>query len=424
MAETYDRGELLAAVEAQWPYIQELLEELVAAPTTLGNEHSGQEVMRRALTHLDLDPVAIPLDPDALHEHDGGAPFSWSVEGKENLVGTWKPAAIQGGRSLILGGHIDVVGAHPADMWASDPFTPRVDGEWMYGRGAGDMKAGLVAMVGAVKGLQSLGLRPLAPVQLQSVVEEECTGNGALQCVISGERADAAVITEPTGLQLQTSQVGVLWFQVVVRGRPAHAGDAPIGANSIEASYKVIAELRELEQRLNQNIPELYQSFPHPINLNIGVIEGGDWASTVAAETLISCRLALFPGHDPAELQEQVEATVAAVDLDGSGFTAEVRYDGFRCEGFTLDDGAAVIDVLRAAQHAVTGEEPVTYASTATTDARSYMLYADTPALCFGPYAENIHGIDERVHLPSVLHTAQALAVFIADWCGVAVSAE
>jgi acetylornithine deacetylase len=181
----------------------------------------------------------------------------------------------------------------------------------------------------------------------------------------------------------------------------------------------VITALRELERELNEDPPPPYDDFPHPINLNIGVIRGGDWPSTVAAETVVACRLALFPGEDPGDLQRRVEDAVAGADLGETGFSAEVRYAGFRCEGYTLDDESEVIAAVQDAQQLVTGKEAVTYASTATTDARSYQLYGETPALCFGPHAENIHAIDERVLLPSVLQTAQALAVFICDWCGV-----
>jgi len=214
----------------------------------------------------------------------------------------------------------------------------------------------------------------------------------------------------------------VLWFQVVVRGRPAHAGDATIGDNAIEASFSIVAALRALEAELNVAPPPPYDVYEHPINLNIGMLNGGDWPSTVAAEAVLHCRLALFPGEPVADLRARIEQAVAqaATALDGIGVT--VRYDGFACEGYTLDPASPVIDELASAAEAAIGERPALIASTATTDARQWALHADTPAICFGPHAENVHGIDERVWLPSVLQSAQALALFIASWCGLSQS--
>jgi acetylornithine deacetylase len=391
-----------------------LLAELVAAPTTLGSEAPGQAVMRRAFAELGMEPVDVPLERATLERHPAGAPFSWDLDGKANVVATWAPAAT--GRSLILNGHIDVVSPEPSVLWSGEPFAARRDGDWVYGRGAGDMKSGLVAMVGAVAGLQRLGLRPRGPVQLQSVVEEECTGNGALACVLAGHTADAAILTEPTKGAIWNAQVGVLWFQVRVLGAPAHAGESGAGANAIEASYAVIAALRALEEELNADKPPLYAAYPHPINLNVGQIRGGDWPSTVAGECLTHLRLACFPGQPVAELRERVEATVAQVAAPGHRI--EVLYDGFQCEGYELEPGHPLISALSGAAARVTGQAPPLFASTATTDARTFQLYGDTPAVCFGPNAENEHGVDERVHLPSITETAQAIALFVADWCG------
>jgi acetylornithine deacetylase len=412
--------EILAAVAAQQPAIERLLVELVAAPTLLGAEKAGQEVMLRAFGELGLPVRELGLDAAALREHRGCSPFSWDVSDKHNVVADWGPAERAGGRSLILNGHIDVVSPEPVDMWASSPFEARRDGDWLYGRGAGDMKAGLAAIVGAVAGLRSLGLEPQAPVQLQSVVEEECTGNGALQCVLDGRPADAVLVTEPTGLAIQASQVGVLWFQVGVRGRPAHAGDAPVGRNSIEASFGLIAALRELESELNEDPPPPYDVYERPLNLNVGMIRGGDWPSTVPAETVLHCRIAHFPGDSVDQLKRRVEETVteAAAELDG--FELLVSYDGFACEGYTLDFQAPLVQALGACAARVTGSRPAVFASTATTDARQFQLYGSSPAVCFGPLAENIHAIDERVLLPSVLASAQTVALFVADWCGLA----
>ena len=183
----------------------------------------------------------------------------------------------------------------------------------------------------------------------------------------------------------------------------------------------MIAALRELERELNEDPPAPYDVYPHPINLNIGEIHGGDWPSTVAGEAIMRCRLALFPGEEVQPLRERVEAAVehvASTDPALEGFGVEVLYDGFACEGYTLEPEAPLIGALGEAIAAAGGGAAPVFASTATTDARQFALFANTPAVCFGPHGENIHGVDERVHLPSVLTAAQALGLFIRDWCG------
>jgi acetylornithine deacetylase len=414
--------EILAAIAAEGQAMEELLVRLVEAPTLLGDESPGQAIMRRAFEELGLAPVEVPLDPEAIRGHPGASPFSWNVDGKANVVAAWEPVEPADGRSLVLNGHVDVVSPGPAWMWSSPPFTARRDGDWLYGRGAGDMKAGLAAIVGAVRGLKALGVSPRARVELQSVVEEECSGNGALACVVAGHTADAAIVTEPTSLAIQNSQVGVLWFQVAVAGRPAHAGDAPEGQNAIEATFPVVRALRELESTLNVDPPAPYDAYPHPINLNVGEIRGGDWPSTVAAEAVTRCRLALYPDGDVEDLKRKIEETVAAAAAEPAlaDFVVEVRYDGFACRGYTLDRDAPLVASLSAAGERVTGAEPAVFGSTATTDARNFQLYGDCPALCLGPHAEGVHGVDERVFLPSMVQTAQVLGMFIRDWCGVA----
>ena len=192
-------------------------------------------------------------------------------------------------------------------------------------------------------------------MQLQSVVEEECTGNGALACVLAGHTADAAILTEPTGGAIWNAQVGVLWFQVRVLGAPAHAGDAGDGANAIEASYAVIEALRELEAELNAAPPPLYADYPHPINLNVGMIRGGDWPSTVAGECVTHCRLALYPGERVADAQGARRADRRRGRRERSRarrHRIEVLYEGFQCEGYELAPDAPLITGLLAAARA------------------------------------------------------------------------
>ena len=408
-------------VATQSAWMEELLVDLVQAPTELGHEDAGQAIMARAMAECGLEPRDVWLDAEALREHPHAAPFSWEVSGKRNVVATW-PAAAPGGRSLILNGHIDVVPPAAAELWHSPPYVARREGDWLYGRGAGDMKAGLVAILGAVRALREAGVALCGDVHVQSVVEEECTGNGALQCLIDGMRADACVLAEPHPDHLTIAQVGVLWFHVEVAGEPVHAAYATTGHNAIEAAHTVLGALRELESELNSDPPAPYDEVTHPINLNPGVIAGGDWTSTVAAQCTLSCRLAMYPGTDPAQLRRLVEATVArAAQRDPflAAHPPRVRYDGFTCEGSVVSLDEPLVRVLSDAYARVHGAAPGLRPTTATTDARHFVRNG-IPAVCFGARAQAIHGIDERVSLASMHDCARVLAHFICDWAGVA----
>ncbi|MFN8224394.1 MAG: ArgE/DapE family deacylase [Gaiellales bacterium] len=412
--------DLARAVDAQAEWIEDLAMRLIAIPSTLGNEEPAQAVMADAFRELELEPVDVPFDAEALRDSPLAAPFGWDVTGKRNVVATWA-ATGTGGRSLALNGHVDVVPPAAPELWTHDPFTPVRDGDWLVGRGAGDMKAGIAATLGAVRALRSLAVELRGDLQLQSVLEEECGGNGALQCVLSLPRVDACVIAEPFPGAISISQVGVLWFTVELLGVPAHVGDAEHGVNAIEAAFPVIARLRELEAELNEDPPPPYDSFPHPINLNIGTLVGGDWISTVPAACILGCRLAVFPGQPVAELKRRIEAAVAEAAAAHPWLAKHpprVGYEGFAGNGVEVPADSPIVTALAGAHLAATGDQATLVPTTATTDARAF-VESGVPAVCFGPHAESLHGVDERVFVPSVIATARVLATLVRDWCGV-----
>jgi acetylornithine deacetylase len=415
-----DSAEILDAIGGQSDWMCDLLARLVEAPTTLGNEEPGQQVIEGAIRELGLIPVDVAMDPEQLRAHPDAAPFDWDVSDKRNVVSTWSPTDVAEGRSLILNGHIDVVSPEPMSQWAGqDPFNAHRDGNWMVGRGAADMKCGLAAILGSVRGLLSLGLTPQAPVTIESVVEEECTGNGTLQTLIAGYSADAAVITEPFGAAITTSQVGVLWFTVTIAGVPGHAAEGEHTTNAIEESLAMVGALRNLEAELNALRPAPYDLFTHPINLNVGTIRGGDWPSTVPGECEIGFRIAMYPGTLVEEIKNLIETTVArATGVRASAAT--VGYNGFSSPGYEIAEDHALVTSLARSFAARAGTPPALVATTGTTDATVFGNVAGIPAVCFGPYAEGAHGVRERVYLPSVIETAQVLGLFVRDWCGLA----
>ena len=118
----------------------------------------------------------------------------------------------------------------------------------------------------------------------------------------------------------------------------------------------MIAALRALEAELNATKPPLYAAYPHPINLNVGMIRGGDWPSTVAGECLTHFRLALLPGRArrrPAARASSRPSPGVAAD---QRIRIEVLYDGFQCEGYELAPDAPLITGLTDAAARVTGQ--------------------------------------------------------------------
>ncbi len=218
--------------------------------------------------------------------------------------------------------------------------------------------------------------------------------------------------------------IGVIWFRVRTRGRASHVLAAESAINAIEKMVPVIAGLRKLEAELNAeaNHP-LYRGHPHPINLNIGVVQGGDWPSTVPSACSMECRLALLPGVTVAETQAQVSAAVAAAAQADPWLKDNppvVEFFGFRADPSVSDPGAAAWQMLGQCHTAVAGTPLVWRANTATTDQRFFINNLKIPSTSYGAYGENGHAGEERVSIASVREAARVIALYLLRWCGAA----
>ena len=414
---------IIAAVDALADDIVDFTARLVAQPSVLEHEAGALEVMEEEMRRLGFAPQRVAVDPQALADHPGFAPVPWGYEGRYNLVATL-PGTGEGGRSALFNGHLDVVSPEPTALWEGDPFEPRIRDGWLYGRGGGDMKAGVAAMTYAVHAVKKAGFALRAPVTLEAVIEEECCGNGALACLTAGHDAEAVLIPEPFGPTLYTAQLGVLWFKVALRGVSTHVLETAAGTNAIEKSFPVVAALRRLEEELNaEERPAAYRDVPHPINLNIGIFRGGDWPSTVPAAAEFHGRLSFFPGTSYAEICRRIEEAVAAAAGEDPWLARhppQVGFYGFRSEGHVIDRAQPVLATLNDCHRALTGADAKSYVSTCTTDLRAFHFFGRAKGTCYGPVAENIHGANERVEIGSILQVARSYALFLARWCRLA----
>jgi acetylornithine deacetylase len=397
---------------------------LVRHPSLLGREQSCLAEMEAVYRDLGLEPRRVAVDPVALADDPGFSPPLMDYAGRDPVVAVHRPAR-GGGRSLMLQGHVDVVPEGAADLWATPPFEPSIRDGRMHGRGAADMKAGIAAGVMAFKALRLAGLQPAGTVQMAAVIEEECTGNGALAVMRALDKPDACLIPEPgPGYSaLYVAEVGVVWAWVTVTGRPAHVRDMRAGVNAIEAATAIAAAFRDYEEAMNraERRHPAFAADNHPINVNLGTIEGGEWNSSVPSRARIGMRVGVMPGQSARAVARDIEALVARAAAQPAlrGASVRTEFRGFIADGCVFPPEQAISRAVSACHLEETGEPVRQYAATGLTDARFYPLYQGTEAPCYGPDSENIHGIDESVGLESLHRVTRVLALTLADWCGV-----
>lgn len=393
------RQAILDAVDAAFAAQVEATAELVRIPSLRGQEGPAQDVVEGWMRDLGMAIDRWTLDPASLAEHPGAGAVAVDYSTTEVVVGTLDAPDDHQGRSLIINGHVDVVPTGARALWSCVPCEPHIEEGSMNGRGTGDMKAGVVANVFALRALRAAGLAPAGRIDVQSVPEEESTGNGTLACLQRGYAADAVIISEPVGDAVVRAHVGVIWFRVRVYGRAAHASDESVGTNAIDAADAVIGELRRMEVDWNARVPESahFADHEHPLNLNVGTIQAGDWPTSVPDMCELGIRVSFLPEQDVdeccAEIQQRVDASLG--DLDG--VRAETERLGFYSDGYVLESGGEAEMVLAAAHAEATGQSLEAVSVTGYIDSRCYGLFAATPALVSGPRGARLHGADEGV---------------------------
>lgn len=412
-----DREELDAAIERSAERSFAFLERLVAAPSTVGNEGHAQDLVAEELERIGFDVRALPIPGSIGDDPLAGVPQG-SYEGRCDILGRLGDAD---GPSLLLNGHVDVVPADEPDLWVSPPFAPRRERGRLFGRGAGDMKGGFAMATLALEALRSVEPDVVrGSLSFLSVIEEECTGNGTLAAARVGVLADAVLLPEPTDLRLLLAGVGILWLDVTVDGLAAHAQSANSAVSAIDGAVAVIDALRELERDMNAHVDEPgLDGATHPYNVNVGTMRAGDWGSSVPARARMTVRVGHPTAWSADEAERRVRGAVEARCEDDEWLREHppaIRPSGFRAEGYALDPAHPLAQRVAAAHADALGSPVELVAMPSTTDARLYLNRFDTPAICYGPRAHRIHGIDECVELDSIVDGARTLARFIAGW--------
>jgi acetylornithine deacetylase len=314
--------------------------------------------------------------------------------GRANAIATTRGTG--GGRSLLLCAHVDTVGVEGMQA----PFDPRVDGDRMHGRGSFDMKGGVAAVMAAAASVADAGLR--GDVLVALVCDEEHESIGA-ERVAREITADAAIVTEPTDLEVCVAHKGFVWLDVETAGVAAHGSRPDLGVDAIAAMGGVLVGLSRLGS-------ELAGSRPHPLlgtgSVHASLIEGGQELSSYPERCLLQIERRTVPGETLADVERQI------AEIAGG---ARVR-STFERAPFEVATDAPIVDAVR--RHAVTvlGREPATIGHAAWMDA-AVLSAAGIPTVVFGPSGAGAHAVEEWVDVPSVERCAEVLEAVAREWC-------
>jgi acetylornithine deacetylase len=397
--------------------IESDLRRLIRIPSITGSEEAIQDEMERLFEEIGLQPKRIVTDPVAFAEDPD---FPGAEMPRTSLPVVTGRIGRAGGRRILLVGHVDVVPPGDPVTWSVDPWAAEVRDGRVYGRGACDMKGGVVAILAAVRALVASGAAEAFEGELLvvSVPSEEDGGQGMLAAIRAGCTGDAAIITEPTELDVVIAHAGAITFRLVVPGRAAHASKRREGISALDSLYTLIRALEADETARNAaETDPLMTALGLPYATMIGKIEGGEWASTVLDRVVVEGRYGVKLGQmwrdAEGDLRACIEAASAA-DPFLRDHPVEVELTGGKFSSARIPADHPLPVSLADAAEATLGRRPALLGEPYGADMRLLVNEGATPTVIFGPGDVRIaHSADEFVSLADVADCARVLAAWV-----------
>jgi acetylornithine deacetylase len=412
-ANAIDREALIADLRA-----------LVAIPSITGSEEAvtawAADALRAAGLTVELlgpDPAGIRADPD------------WPGE---EMPRTSLPIVLGqggrvGGRRIVLSGHLDVVPPGDPATWTVDPWAAEIRDGALYGRGACDMKGGIAAILAAVRTLVAAGDldRLDGELVVAFVPSEEDGGQGTLAAIRAGITGDLAIITEPSNLDVVVAHAGAITFRLTVPGRAAHASQRREGVSALDKLFVLSRALEADETRRNEaETDPLMTALGLPYPTILGIVHGGEWASTVLDRVVADGRYGVRLGQSAADAEVELRAAIAAAcaaDDFLRDHPASVEITGGRFGSARVPSDHPLPVGLAAVIEAETGRRPALLGEPYGADMQLFVTLAGTPCVIFGPGDVRVaHSADEHVPLDEVEACARVLAAWVRREVGVA----
>lgn len=324
--------------------------------------------------------------------------------GRPSIVGIARGAG--GGRSLMFNGHYDTVSIGSYDGNALDPVIR--DGK-LYGRGSFDMKGGVAAMMVAAARAKAKGTR--GDIIVTCVADEEYASFGTEE-VAARFKADAAIVTEPSHLELTVAHRGFAWFEVTVHGRAAHGSRPELGIDAIAKAGKFLVALEDYDKRLRAKPTHALLKSG---SVHASLISGGEEISSYPAECRISLERRTIPGETPQSVERELQAIIDGIAASDPDFRASIKA-GLSRPPFEVAESEPVVVALNAAATQHLGRASTLRGEPFWTDC-AILQGAGIPCVMFGADGAGAHAATEWVSTESVGMLADILTAVAVEFC-------
>lgn len=383
----------------------DLLAKLVSFPSHEGIENQETEVAKCIYGFFIREGIEAELVP--------------VVDGRCNVIARLKGTGE--GKSLLFTGHTDTV--PPYDMPGNPYEVKFVDGD-IYGRGVLDMKAGLACMMMAMTAVKRAGVILSGDLIFAALIDEEAKSLGTRAWLQNcGKLPDAAIVSEPTNMDICVGHRGLEWFEFTFHGKTVHGGRQKEGINAIQ---KATMFINRLESDL---IPRIEKKMPHPIigspSMNYGLIKGGTQPSTVAGECILQLDRRWIPGETYKGVVLEYQQIIDELSAEDSKFKADIKVmeisymdDIYVHEAMDTNPNEPVVKITEKAIEEVTGEKAVQRSFTAWTDGGLINYYGKVPTIVLGPgELEYAHSATEHIKTSSLVPAVLIYTSIACDYC-------
>ncbi|MGH9401583.1 MAG: M20 family metallopeptidase [Terriglobia bacterium] len=340
-------------------------------------EHSEKEIQRYVLRFF--------------RTHGIVASEQGVLDGRSNVIA--KLPGKDPARRIVFEAHCDTAGV---DGMVIPPFDPQINHGRIYGRGACDTKAGLAAMMLAVADLKHAKQQPPCDVWMASTVDEEHSYQGVVK-LRENLKAAAAVVSEPTGMNIAIASKGCLRWRLTVKGKAAHSSMPCLGTNAIEHMARVVRALEQTSSHLN----ELHHPLVGSPTLNIGLIQGGTQVNVVPDACWIEIDRRLIPGEKPEKVLSSYRELLNGLQASGAELEWSMEEPMLQDQPMQTSTKSAIVSrtsqVLKEA-----GLDSLPVGVPFGSDA-SKLARAGIPSIILGPgNIEQAHTADEYVELEQI----------------------